>query len=843
VPPSASAGTSDTTTVQAGISGLVNPSTPHSNVTTAEAVSVDPAAPAVSGNQSKPYAGSTLVFTHQVTNTGDLSGNFEVVDLAFVGTPPSGWSLDSSLNPSQIDGDGSATLTITVQTPGSPPAGSVQFRFRVGVVAGEQTGLVTDTITIPTVRSFAFSAEPPTSQSSAAGGDVDFTYTLTNTGNAEDTFQVTTPSDTNPTSSISFTVDPETSFNLSAGVSRTITLNVQVPAGTLAQTYAFTPTASAVGGTGAPADQTATGTLEVTGGGAPQVIPGTPDPDPVNVASSSGTVVVTNTVRNIGNQAVPFLIGTPAVTGSPSGWSAALSGNACPTSPSPLAVDATCTFTVTVTVPQDFDAGPVEVRTLVTADNSGDDADASVTARNTVTVATVRGLSFVPTPLSDTGNPGAVFTFTHTLTNTGNATDSFDLDFTNSNNDFSVVLSPTSILNLPRDQDRTVLVEVTYPLGVVGGTNTEVVVTAESQGDSGVTAAVTDTATIASIDGAAISPGVDVRADQGQVVTLTHTLTNTGSTAIAFDVVAEGSQVSWSAPDPITQTTAVLQPGISTTVQIEITVPNDAPPAAFNQVTVEVFKASTSTPLLATATNFVRTGPAFGVLITPDRQADAAPNTTAVFTHTITNIGASQSLFALSVAESNGWPTEVSPDLVNLGSGESRTINVRVLIPSGLRAGDPGFVRVSAVSLSDDGVEGSATIDLTVSQVAGVDLAASQIRAVTPESGNLRLNNLVLRNQGSAVDTFDLEVEGLSGDWDVQLSPSSYALDKGDLLRGVRVTVTVPADVSPGELRTFRVVARSRFDGTATDNVVLTLVYVKDVRPIERKQYLPLVRR
>lgn len=841
VPAGTSNGTQDVTTVRAVLTGGSS-SNQVTDTTTAQAAAPNPAAPSVSPGQTKPLLGATTTFTHTVTNIGGLTGTFEVVGLAFTGTPPPGWGFASAtIVPSSIPGGGTATLAIVVNTPGSPPPGNVSFSFRVGVVSGQQTDPVVDTITIAAVRDFEFTPDGQL-KSTPAGADVFFDYTLTNTGNAPDSFSVTgAPSGGgNPLIFVGSAIAPGSPSpsltNLAPGASAIVRVTFRVPSGTLANDYPVTVTAQATGGSGAPPPVTLGATVRVTGGGAVQILPGAGTPNLVNVVSADGVVTFTNLVTNTGNLAVP--ISVPASFTAPTGWSATTTGNTCDDTVT-IAAGATCTFTVTVSVPQGADGGSYPIIVSATAENADPIEDVTATAINTVNVLVVRGVALAPNR-SQEGAPNQVLTFTHTLTNTGNAPDSFTLSVSASLPGWSVVLTPTSISNLPRNGTRPVTVTAVVPPGAVDTITNTLIVTATGV-SGGPSASVVDQAGVATITAGELSPGQRRNVDAGASVVYTHTVTNTGTVATRYEVSVENSGAGWLAvvsgsPTPL------LDPGETAEVSVQVTAPITASIGLTNTTLLRLFAQGTTTPLLDTAEDITQVGPAFGVILSPDNTGEAAPDSTAVFTHTLQNIGTTQGLFSLTVAESNGWPATVAPSLVNLGPGQSLDITVRVTVPDGLRAGAPGFARVTARLVSDPDVTDDATNEITVQRVAGVDLSASQVRTVTPGGPPLSLGTLAVYNRGSATDRFTLTPIGVPAGWAVTITPASVLVDKDSTAR-VAVTVSVPASVPIGTVQTVRVEAVSEFDSSARSSVQLTFVYLGDAVQQRTRLFMPVLAR
>lgn len=841
VPLGAAAGTQDITTLRAVLGSLS--SAQQTDTTTAQPVALNPASPEVSPGQTQPYAPGTVTFVHTVTNTGDLTGSFEVIGPQIVGSPP-GFSIASAtLGRISIPGRQSTQLTIVVTTPPTPPTpGNVTVRFAVGVVGGARTPDVDDLIAVAAVRGFTFTPEAPQTATTPAGANVAIDYVLTNTGNAADSFTVTgQPTGApNPLTLVGVAATPALT-NLAAGASASVRVTFRVPPGTTAASYGVSVTAQGTGGASPPAAVTRTATVDVTGGGAATILAGPGTPNPVDVRGAAGSVTFTNLVTNTGNAAVPILVPATFTTGLPAGWGATTTANSCDDTPT-IAPGAECSFTVTVSVAADADAGAYTVRVTATADNSAQaprPPDVTAEATNVVNVLRVRGVLLEPDNALE-GPPGALLTFTHTLTNTGNGADSFDLGAAPALPGWSVLITPSLVLDVPRGATREVVVTARVPAVVQAGAANSIIVTATAVGGTASDTA-TDLATAQTITAADLSPGGIENLDAGATITFTHTLTNTGTTLTAFTVASADSSPGWSSqvsPSP----TGQLAPGETTTISVAVTAPITATAGLSNTTSLQVLAAGTTTPVLDEEQDLSLIGPDFGVLITPDNIGTALPGTTAVFTHTLTNIGTTQGVISLSAAEANGWPVSVTPNQVNLGAGVTIPVTLTVSIPLTARATQPGqlsgFARVTAQLESDPLIRDDATNTINVGRVFGVDLSASQARLVDAGGPPQPLSGLLVRNIGNGLDTFDLNTTGVPAGWTVLLQPRPVQIVGGGRAV-VDVQVLVPADLPPRTITTIVVTARSRARPSASDTVELTLVYDPPQRTVI---YLPIIR-
>jgi len=854
VPLTATAGDTDTTTVTARSDQTV--SNQVTLTTTAQAVTIIPARPEVSPGQIVERTGNTVTFVHTITNTGQLSGLFSVIRPdgssglpIFTGTPPTGWSIQSAtlasstLNPGAI-----TTLTIVVNTPDSPTllAGDYPFSFRVRAVSqqGSQTfteqsdPATVDTIRVPVVRNFSFVAQPPTSQQLTPAATVNFSYTITNTGNFTDTFSITPPTTTSPASSLTFNVTPAGSFTLAAGQSRPITLAVTASASEPVGTYNFTVQAGVTGGSNPPAPQTASGTVQVIGGGTP-VFVGTPLVTPASVLPGD-TATITVTVRNGGNAAAPFDFDQTL----PTGWNL-ISGNS--TCPSPLPADnTTCTYTLQVSVPATADGGNAIVEVRAIARNGGQippAPDSTASTNVTVTVATIRDLSFAPTPLTANGDPGEAITFTHILTNTGNAADVFTLTLSGLPVGWNATVVPTTTTTLARNASTTVTVQITIPTGISAGTTVTAIVRATSQGNPTVSADVLDSVTVNSVDRAELSAGTTVNSLPGATVVLTHTLRNSGSSTIAYDLSVQSSDASWTGLSVNPATSPVLGPGSSTVITVTIPIPTSALPGTSNTITVEA-RANSGTTLLAAAENIIQVGALRDVEITPSRTVTALPDSTTVITHTVRNLGFTADSYTITALQGDGHSVIATPNQVDLGPGESRDIAVLLTLPAGLAANTAlSSIRVTATSRSDATITASVFDNVRVGLVTGVALSSDRLQGIPDGRNRITFSGIMLENLGNDTDTFDLSVSGLSNKFRVEVVPESVTLNGGAIDVGIIVNVDLPL-IQPASLRHDLILtATSRRDPNQRSSIRLSMIYLTRQAIFGEPVFIPIVAR
>ena len=470
--------------------------TDTTTVTNNAVVSVTKAVSAASGAAgSGPYT-YTLTYTNTGNSTATTLALSDAIPAGMTYVAASGrWSVTGATALSDSGGtSGTAPNTITsTYTAGSNtfaatvaqvPAGqSGTVSFQVNVAAATAAGVLSNTATY-SYNNGAGTTVPGSSNTvpftvrqgasltltgqtvagpAAPGAMVSFTNTLTNTGNATDTFNITTGTSTFPVGTTlqlfkSDGVTPLTDTNgdgtpdtgpVAAGATYNVIVKATLPPNATNSGAPFTVQKTATSVADATKSATATDTLSAISADAVDVTnnsvynAGTPAPG--QGAGPEGAAVITNTTNpgtsttfvlvanNRGPAPDSYNLGASTVSNFasqtlPAGWTVTFkadggAGNcsttgATITSTATVAAGGAATVCAVVSVPAGYAAGTNDLYFRALSPNSG----VSDTIHDAVAVSAARSISLTPNHAGQT-TPGGSYVYTQTLTNTGNVTD------------------------------------------------------------------------------------------------------------------------------------------------------------------------------------------------------------------------------------------------------------------------------------------------------------------------------------------------------------------------------------------------------------------------------------
>jgi exosortase family protein XrtG len=336
---------------------------------------------------------------------------------------------------------------------------------------------------------------------------------------------------------------------------------------------------------------------------------------------------------------------------------------------------------------------------------------------------TQRAVSVTPDRVGGVAAGGTV-SYAHTISNSGNTTETFDLSAVSSSGWDARIYSsggitPIASVTLGPGQTYGILAKVAVPATTTAGTGDVTQVTATCQADPAVTGTASDTTRVGNLT---ITPDHSYALTPDSIGLYAHDVMNNTS-ATQTIVLSATSSAGWpvevrDAGGGSTLATITLGPGETIAVIARLAIPATATIGIQDVTTVQAVLASDPS-IFATAHDTTRVEPVLD--IAPDNSASAGPQTIVSYSHTITNSTAATAVVGLSAVSSAGWTVYFyDSDLVTritmvaVGPlGGTRVVNVRISVP----AVTEGIVDTTTVTATADGHTASSTDVTTVHQL------------------------------------------------------------------------------------------------------------------------------
>jgi uncharacterized repeat protein (TIGR01451 family) len=463
----------------------------------------------------------------------------------------------------------------------------------------------------------------------------------------------------------------------------------------------------------------------------------------------------------------------------------------------------------------------------------------------TSTIILVRGhgVNLLPASATATGKPGGTITYTLTLSNTGNMSDTYTIAGSVTGEAWATTWPPTIG---PVAGGGIAQLDVTVQIpssGVNDGDWSRATITATSQGDTSkqATSVLTTTATTQPVvRDVTIAPHTAAQTgDVGATVAYTLRVTNTGTITDYFNLSISGP--TWGTTLSVYGLN--LKPGEGQPVKVYVHIPSGAANGAQDAATITA--RSAVVPAVADSATLTTTAyvPTYGVDMTPlVAQQTGHPGDVMTYTLTVRNTGERSDTYTLNKI-GNTWPTTLSvPSVGPLAPNGTAQFDVMVQIPGGAISGTFDTVQVTATSQKDNSKSDTAVLTATAIAAShpltrGVKLAA----VTTAQEGDIGAwvtYTLRITNTGNVADFFNLTWQG--NIWSVDLSAYGLSLAAGQGT-DVLAYVWVPLTASDGATDTVTIKATSANDTTATDNVALTTTarWPRLYLPLVLRNYTP----
>mgnify|MGYP000243087475 CR=1 FL=1 len=743
------------------------------------------------GSAGNGDPGETVIYEHVLTNTGNYTDTFTFKSLS-----SQGWRVSI---PNVVVGPGLTTVVpVGVQIPNDALSGTVDVT--VITVTSEADPGVFDTAVDTTTVNLIYGViiEPDLTQMVESDPletvEVVYSHTLRNEGNNVDTFNLTWVSELG----FDVTIAPVVS-TLGAGEETGVQVIVTVPATSTDVAMLDVVTITATSQISITVKDEAIDTTIVN------YHPGVEfTPDRTGQGINGETITYTHILTNTGNFTDTFSFS--AVSTQPS-WGISL--------PSAVVLGAglTATVQVYVIIPYEEFGGTVHVMTVTAASQFSPTVMASVVDETTVEkVAGASLLSSVGACIPDASSSSTQVSYGHILTNTGNFSDTFDIDAESQHNWLAGSV-PSQLTLAPiwsREVHSALLsIEVTVP----PTTNRFIDCTTTTVYSSLYT---TPTATAQQCvkvnwgEGVTLEPDRHGFAHLVDHIVYSHTLTNVNTqtneihlwvTNRLIDIFEGRRQF----PAVIEPNYVVLDPGVSTTIWVTVSLPDGKEVSTETGHTVVV-----ASPTHGCGQGVIDKTTVFGAGMSfeKDEERAVAPGHIVTYTHWLSNNAFIMDTFVITYSSELGWPVQITPSLLYTLPPESKTpVYVQVEAPPDVIAGTVDVLVITA-TLQHNGVDtdifDTVRDETEVIYVPGALIAPPGYGSADP--GGTIMYTHSLTNTGNYTESFDLTTHSVFGY--AVVSPTAIGpLGPGAVYTNLQLMVAVPEHASRDETERTEVIA------------------------------------
>ncbi|MCK4405050.1 MAG: right-handed parallel beta-helix repeat-containing protein, partial [Hadesarchaea archaeon] len=298
----------------------------------------------------------------------------------------------------------------------------------------------------------------------------------------------------------------------------------------------------------------------------------------------------------------------------------------------------------------------------------------------------------------------------------------------------------------------------------------------------------------------------------GAKLSYTVTLTNMGNIADNYSLTVSDN-AGWS--PTITPSSLSVYPDTSENAILEVTIPENADNS--NRDNIRVVARSQTDNTVSVESSCIAHAVIRGVIVSiSPGYLGASPGVELVYTVTVTNIGLADDTYNLSATDNSGWGPSVSPTSLSVLVGENETATLSVTIPENAIPSEEDNIIVFAISQENPNVGDNDSCMARASIGRDVEVLISP-----RENGELARENVTftvkITNTGNVADNYDLAVIDNLG-WAPTLSENSIENVQPSENRSVLLSVAIPENAEPGTEDNITVIAISRANPEVSDN-------------------------
>ena len=377
--------------------------------------------------------------------------------------------------------------------------------------------------------------------------------------------------------------------------------------------------------------------------------------------------------------------------------------------------------------------------------------------------------------------------------NKGNAVDTFNLavDTSSLPEGWDASLDQDKISNLGVDDNITLtdVLVVKAPDNAAAESETSIIVTISSDFNSSVNSTYTSRSTVLQKFEPKISiVGEDTMSGKPEEqVNFTIKIANDGNGEDEISLTLMGGNSSWG---QLGDSAFTLSAGTNATTTLRVTPPKDT--EAKNGYILIVKATSEDDTTSASRNTFINVEQIFevSVQVSGDSSKKGDPGDELTYAITVKNKGNGEDTVSLSLeGDKASWGSVI--DEVELTSGESTSVNLTVNIDDDATVGDNDIV-VRGTSEDNPSANDTGTVKVTVNKQFKVDVVVS---SKSGDPGSTITYPVRVQNEGTGVDTFSVTIDDYPEGWSVD--PVSFQVE--DIEAGGEQVVNLNVSIRSGE--------------------------------------------